>query len=55
MKNNIAYVFVKKEDNLGNLIEIEKKYNKDVLTCYDRILYSEDKAIGLNENFQWCA
>ncbi len=52
LKNNIAYVFVKKEDNFGNLIEVEKKYNKDVLTCYGIIDYSEEAAIGLNENFQ---
>lgn len=52
LKNNIAYVFVKKEDSFGNLIEIEKKYNKDALSCYDRIKYNEEIALGINENFQ---
>jgi hypothetical protein len=52
LRNTICYSFIKKEDYYGNLINIEKQYSKDVLTCFDRIRYGEQFTIGLNENFQ---
>lgn len=52
LKNTIAYNFIKKEDYYGNLINLVRIYNKDALTCYDRVIYNEQFTIGLNENFQ---
>lgn len=52
LKNNILYVFSKKEDNFGNLIDIQKTYNSNSLNCIDRIRYNEEISLGINENFQ---
>ena len=52
LKNTIAYNFIKKEDYYGNLINLARIYNKEALTCYDRVIYNEQFTLGLNENFQ---
>lgn len=52
LKNTIAYNFIKKEDYYGNLINLARIYNKEALTCYDRVVYNEQFTLGLNENFQ---
>lgn len=52
LKYTMIYYFKKEEDYYGNLINLSRQYNKEILTCYDKIKYDEEFTIGINENFQ---